>query len=120
MSWGSILLMVLVSVGIFYILMSITTHPNPNYGFYFLNIRNLMYISALLLVILGLIIYLYSYNLCFNGDHRQSCKLAAFFYILTFIGVILISWLSFNYHIDGRGLIGLVLIIIGLIIFAFS
>lgn len=120
MSWGSIILMVFVTIGIFYILMSISTHPNPHVGFYFLTIGNLMYISAFLLAILGLIIYLYSYNICYTDDHRQTCKLTAFFYILTFIGVIGISWVSFNYHISSLALIGLVLILIGLIVFAFT
>lgn len=118
--WGCMFLMVFVSVGIFYILMSVATHPNPTIGFYFINVGNLMYISAFLLAILGLIIYVYYYNLCYNSTHQETCKMAAYFYIFTFIGIMLISWASFNYRIDLLSLIGLGFIGIGLIIFAFS
>lgn len=118
--WLCFSLMIIVSVGIFYVLMSINTHPNPNQGWYFLTIGNLMYITVLMLMILGVVIYLYYYRYCCDTSHHSTCKMAALFYIFMFIGVVAISWCFFNYRLCTKSVFGLGLIIVGLIIFGLS
>ena len=119
-NWGCVLLLALVSIGVFYLFTSISYHPNPHDGFYVFTNRNLLYFSLFMLFLFGMGIYFYSFKRFSCCSCEENCKIIALFYIFTFIGVIAISWYSFNYRIDQKGLIGLILILIGLIIFTLS
>ena len=119
-SWVCLIMMAAVSIAIFYVLMSIATHPDPNRGFMFITVGNLMYLTAFLLAIIGVCLYLYSFQRTSNGCEDHNCKIISLFYLLTLIGIVGISWLCFNYELSRYGVFGILLIIIGLLIFASS
>lgn len=119
-SWGCIIIMTIVSVGLFYILMSAALHPHANFGFYFITVGNLMYISAFLLAIVGVVLYLYTFKRANGGTDDNNGKVMSIFYMFTFIGIILISWLCFNFQLNTKSIIGIFLVIFGLILFAIS
>lgn len=118
-SWACIIIMAVVSVALFYILMSVAMHPNSDFGFWYLTVGNMMYITAFLLAIIGVCLYLYTFQRVKDGQQDHNCQIISIFYLLTLIGIVGISWFCFNYQIEKFPLIGLIIIIIGLLIFAF-